>query len=245
MARKRTKKARKKVTRKEAPQKSEITLYRESFAERYKEEIQELLPSEITWVIAFLTETNFNGQKAAIIAGYSPRTAAQAAHRIRYLPRVRNLINKYMAEIGSWGEDYLIKLKNIVDEDIATPLFEFLTGNKTLAELKEDGFDMSIIKGIQMFTDKDGHITSWKIDTLDKDRALAILGKAYGIFDDSMKVTNVTEDNRITIVTQVPSVCDRRALPPPDDVIDVVSEVVSDVKILEVKEEPDESWLEK
>jgi len=248
VARKRTKKAQKAIKR--APKKkpkSDLVLSREGFAERYKEDLEGLLPSEVLWVTAYLTETNSNGSKAAIMAGYNPKTAGISAHHIKNRPRVRALITKYMADVGFQAEDYFMKLKNIIDEDIATPLFEFLEGRKTLQQLKDEGFDMSIIKGIQKFENKDG--VTWKIETMDKDKALATLGKAIGVFDDSMKIGTVNvnnEDNRTIVITRVPSVEDRRALPILEgDVIDVKSEDVEMSSEVSIKQsEEDEPWLD-
>jgi phage terminase small subunit len=130
---------------------------------------------------------SFNGKEAAIRAGYAEDSAAVTASRLLKDERVQLLISEKVKESEELSDlqriDILHRLYAIVR---ATP-FDFLYQNGGTYVLKDlQGIDQLTLQTLQdVVVLKDGTI---KVTLSNKMKALELLGKYLGMFDERIKI---------------------------------------------------------
>jgi len=203
-----------------------------SFMERHAEDIKGISAKHMLFLYYFFGEAGANKAKAARMAGFSRATAGQIGHNITREPKIMAFIEKFKAELGFSSQEVLIRLKQITDTNYAKVIEQYSTGEKTLEQLEEDGFDMSLITSVDM--------KERVLKLMDKNKALEMLGKALGAFVEPNRIhlENLhMGDRTINIISQVPTVEMRRALPKSE------SDII-DVEVVERGDEPEPSEQE-
>ena len=132
---------------------------------------------------------DLNASAAAIRAGYSPKTAKDAAAWVRdddpQKPQVKAMIDKLIAErsrrTGVTADRVIVELAKIAFVN-AEDLID-MDEAKVLPNAKRE--DKAAIQGIKI---KRGETTEREIKLADKTRALELLGKHLGMFTENVKV---------------------------------------------------------
>jgi phage terminase small subunit len=134
---------------------------------------------------------DLNATQAAIRAGYSPVSARQIADENMAKPDIRSAIDKTLAErsrrTGVTADRVINELAKIAffnSEDI------FDLKEATLLEClsREDTAAVASIKVKRTPTD-DGEIVEREVKTYDKVKALTLLGKHVGLFNDKLELS--------------------------------------------------------
>lgn len=147
---------------------------------------------------------DMNGTKAAIRAGYSPRTAneqaAQSLAKLSIQQYLQELRTKQAERTGITADRVLQEYARLAFSDIR----KFYTAENALKDIHElDDDAAAALAGIEVteeteFVDGQKVNTGWtkKIKTYDKTKALEALGKHLGIFEkdnaQAKPVTNIT-----------------------------------------------------
>lgn len=120
-----------------------------------------------------------NGTKAAIRAGYSPKTANEQAAKLMSNPKIKTYISEKLEELSS---------ERLSD---AQEVLEYLTavmrGQHTEEILRLDGGGVQVADHIQ-------------VSARDRIRAAELIGKRYGLFKDNVNLG----ESRVIIVSDVP-----------------------------------------
>lgn len=120
-----------------------------------------------------------NGTKAAIRAGYSPKTANEQAAKLMSNPKIKTYISEKLEELSS---------ERLSD---AQEVLEYLTavmrGQHTEEILRLDGGGVQVADHIQ-------------VSARDRIRAAELIGKRYGMFKDNVNLG----ESRVIIVSDVP-----------------------------------------
>lgn len=120
-----------------------------------------------------------NGTKAAIRAGYSPKTANEQAAKLMSNPKIKTYISEKLEELSS---------ERLSD---AQEVLEYLTavmrGQHTEEILRLDGGGVQVADHIQ-------------VSARDRIRAAELIGKRYGMFKDNVNLG----ESRVVIVSDVP-----------------------------------------
>ena len=132
---------------------------------------------------------DLNASAAAIRAGYSPKTAKDAAAWIREedpkKPKVKELVDKLIAErsrrTGVTADRVLIELAKVAFAN-AGDIVDFETG-KVRKDARND--DKAAIQSVSV---KRGKSDEYDVRLLDKTRALELLGKHMGMFTDNVSL---------------------------------------------------------
>ena len=132
---------------------------------------------------------DLNASAAAIRAGYSPKTAKDAAAWIReenpQKPQVKAMVERLMAErsrrTGITADRVLTEIAKIAFVN-AGDLIDFESG-----KVRQDARRVDKA-AIQSITSKTGKIEEHEVKLMDKTRALELLGKHLGMFTDNVKV---------------------------------------------------------
>ncbi len=133
---------------------------------------------------------DLNATQAAIRAGYSPRTAEQAASRMLSFVKVKEEIEKAMAErskrtgisqdrvIQELARIAFVNPKNVIDTNSAS----------VLSSASED--DTACIQSVKvkMSESDNGSSCEREVRLNDKLKALELLGKHLGMFTDKVEV---------------------------------------------------------
>lgn len=108
-----------------------------------------------------------NGTKAAIRAGYSPKTANEQAAKLMSNPKIKTYISEKLEELSS---------ERLSD---AQEVLEYLTavmrGQHTEEILRLDGGGVRVADHIQ-------------VSARDRIRAAELIGKRYGLFKDNFEM---------------------------------------------------------
>ena len=153
------------------------------------------------------------GKRAAIRAGYSPKSAESQASRLLSKAKVRARIEKALAEqsrrTGITADRVLKELAKCAFADITD------VANAASATLKDDAQrdDTAAIKSIRVKTipSEDGDIVEREIEMMDKTKSLELLGKHFNLFQDRVKLTG-DKAEPIQVIFGVPRPSDE-----PDD----------------------------
>lgn len=129
------------------------------------------------FIEAYVTDIKRSQSAAAIAAGYSEKTAAQAASRLMKDPEVAAAIDERIKELHR---------ENTAEAD---EVIEFLSSVMRGEEIET--VPIYCRKGIQKFTDG-------KPSARDKVRAAELLGKHYGLFAEKVDVG--VDENSIGVV---------------------------------------------
>ena len=133
---------------------------------------------------------DLNATQAAIRAGYSPDTAQQMGSENLSKPVIKNAIDKVIAERSrrtGINQDRVIqeiaKLAflnpiDVIDMDEAT-----IKGEAN----RDDTACIASVK-VKVIPGEDGNITEREVKTYDKLKALELLGKHLGMFNDKLKL---------------------------------------------------------
>lgn len=133
---------------------------------------------------------DLNAKQAAIRAGYAPRSAEVVGTQVLRNPKVSREVAKAIAErsrrTGITQDRVLRELARIAFFN-ASDVMDLNSG-----EIKQDAMrdDTAVIAGVRTKTipSKNGKIVEREIKTYDKLRALELLGKHLGMFDERLKV---------------------------------------------------------
>ncbi len=134
---------------------------------------------------------DMNGKKAAIRAGYNPKTATQQAARLLTYDNVLEKIQSLMEEQSKRTEvtaDRVIKELAKVAFQNPSDVVDLNTGH-ILPDVSTE--DLSTISGIRVkkIPMKNGEGEEIEMRFPDKVRALELLGRHLGIFSDKYKLT--------------------------------------------------------
>lgn len=133
---------------------------------------------------------DLNGTRAAIRAGYSPKTAQEQASRLLSNVMIREAIEKAQAErsrrtginqdrvIAELAKIAFLNPTDVIDMDEAT----------VKGEANRD--DTACVASVKVKTipTEDGNITEREVKTYDKIKALELLGKHLSLFTDKVKL---------------------------------------------------------
>lgn len=160
----------------------------------YPEGFAGLLPGEVRFVINYFTTANLGKGKAAIQAGYSPKSAHVTASIMLRRPRVRALVLEIIKDKVS-EFDLIERYKEIANYD-PEPFYKLQIGEKTLDDLRNDGVDVTLITQISERPgppDQHGNPTVDRtVKLMSKERAQAVLLDLYNTKPD----TQLNVDNR-------------------------------------------------
>lgn len=129
-----------------------------------KPEQKSLTPKQRLFIDAYVGEACFNATRAAILAGYSEKSAAKIGHDLKKTPYIRARIDE------------------ILDANT-------ITTTELLRELSDVG-----MRGLHEFIeitryDKDGNPVAARMDAGAKLKALELLGKSRSLFVERQDVT--------------------------------------------------------
>ena len=162
--------------------------------------MSKLTPKQQIFVEEYLFD--LNATRAAIRAGYSPRTAHVQGPRLLENVRVRAYIDKALAErsrrTGINTDLVLLELARI---GRANPVDVVNFDEATIKDLnlKDDTAAIQSIK-VKRIPTENGEIVEREIRFHDKNRALELLGKHLGMFTDRL---NVNAEMAVKIVDDV------------------------------------------
>lgn len=108
-----------------------------------------------------------NGTKAAIRAGYSPRTANEQAAKLMANKKIKDYISEKLEEISS---ERLAEAQEVLEY-----LTSVMRGEHTEQILRLDGNGVQVIDNI-------------KVSARERLKAAELIGKRYGMFKDNLDV---------------------------------------------------------
>jgi len=151
-----------------------------------------------------------NGKKsatdAARKAGY--KSPALAGARLMHHPNVASAITTLLTQNDFFTHDIITDLNNMRKTDLAD-YEEVLDGSKTLAQLREEGVDTSLIDSLETGTDRNGNPYT-KIRKTKRIEATNAMLKALLQLRNVKQETNEKEQQtNIIVVSNVPSHRDR------------------------------------
>lgn len=130
-----------------------------------------------------------NGAKAAILAGYSERSAKETASEILTYPNVKAYIKQLLEEKTLRREEILARLSSQASFDIAD--ITDINGNVDFEIARQNGLT-HVIKSIKRKVDKSGEETI-EYELYDAQAALVHLGRAYSLFSEKLEVSGKVE----------------------------------------------------
>lgn len=113
-----------------------------------------------------------NGEKAAIKAGYSPKSARSMASELLTKPNIQNRINELLEKMKS---------KKIAD---ATEVMEYLT-SVLRGDVKEE---VVVVEAIGDYCSKANTVKK-EVSPKDRNKAAELLAKRYGLLTDKVNVS--------------------------------------------------------
>lgn len=152
----------------------------------------------------------FNGTKAAIIAGYSEKTANEQASRLLANVNIKTILEKRIRELLSDTESMTIKwlkqVNNICEFDIrkVADWEDDELVFKPSDEIDDDtALAISEISCVR--TGGKNPTSNMKIKALDKNRALEMKAKFLGIIGDGFAVAERSEENPVDSEAKSPA----------------------------------------
>lgn len=139
---------------------------------------------------------DLNATQAAIRAGYSPDTAYSIGQENLKKPEIANAIAKAMAErskrTGINADRVVIELAKIA---LVNPGRVIDTDNATIRDdaTEEDLAAVQSVKVKESYSDT-GRMTEREVRMSDKVRALELLGRHLGMWNDKLQVTGLEEE---------------------------------------------------
>lgn len=127
------------------------------------DEPRRLSPKQQAFVLAYIGEAKFNATKAAIMAGYSEKSAADNGHNIRQNPIVAARIQEHLDSLAAPAGAILVELADVA-----------------MSEWRDF---------LQIKRDKDGEIIDARMDLSSKVKALEVLAKAHGLLTDRVDIS--------------------------------------------------------
>lgn len=148
---------------------------------------------------------DLNGTQAAIRAGYSPKTAAEQGSRMLRVVKVRAHIDKQLAERSKRtgiNQDRVLQELARIAFVRATDVIDLETAS-ILPDASDD--DLAVIQSVKVKNMHSDNVsgTEREIKFTDKLKALDMLGKHLGMFND--KVTLDGQIGIVQIVDDIPS----------------------------------------
>jgi phage terminase small subunit len=160
----------------------------------------ELSPKQLLFADEYLID--LNATQAAIRAGYSPKTADVKGSQLLSIVKVRTYIDKRMAErsrrTGISQDRVLQELARIAFVQIPD-LIDTETA-QVLPNANKD--DLAVIQGVKVkesYSEK-GSSTEREIKVADKGRALEMLGRHLGMFNDKL---DINANQKVVIVDDI------------------------------------------
>jgi phage terminase small subunit len=134
-------------------------------------------------------QVDFNGTKAVIRAGYSPKRASEMAYQLLHIPTVRQALDRAMEErlrkIGVRADRVLTEIARVAFSDLRKLYIE--DGSLKLSSEWDDD-EAAAIAGLEVFEEFQGRGENRtlightkKLKFFDKVRALELLAKHLGI----------------------------------------------------------------
>ncbi|OPY60778.1 MAG: Terminase small subunit [Syntrophorhabdaceae bacterium PtaU1.Bin034] len=152
------------------------------------------------FVLEYLVD--YNGTRAAIRAGYSPKTAEQLAYQLLQIPSVKEALDaevqKRLEKIGVTADRVLTELARIGMHDIR----KLYNEDGTLKAPHEwDNDTAAAVAGIEVFEEFEGKGKNRKkigdtrkVKVFDKKGALELLGKHLKLFSDKVEHEHTGKD---------------------------------------------------
>lgn len=111
-----------------------------------------------------------NGTKAAIRAGYSPKTANEQAAKLMSNPKIKTYITEKLDEISS---------EKLADaQEVLEYLTSVMRGEHTEQVLRQDGNGVQVVDYIQ-------------VSARERLKAAELIGKRYGLFKETYEIESV------------------------------------------------------
>jgi len=128
-----------------------------------------------------------NQTRAFELAGYKAKYASQEAHRLARLPLVAQAIRDEVDALVGGAAGLEGRLVAHADARLL-PFEPWLRGEKTLAELEEDGVDTSVIKSATINQTANGE--NRRLELYDAQNAVQLLGKFGGHLVEKRETTH-------------------------------------------------------
>lgn len=138
---------------------------------------------------------DLNGTQAAIRAGYSKRTARQIGAENLSKPVIQNFIEEL---VGTRSQETEIEINSVVKRLAEIAFFDIGEA------FDSDGRPKSAadLAKLPVTVVWNGEKTSFKVQSGDKIKALELLGRHFGMFNDKLKVEN--EEVKSSVVIHLP-----------------------------------------
>lgn len=148
--------------------------------------------------IAFATAyaTYFDVTRAAIDAGYSPKSARSQGSQLLNNPNVKKLVEK---KLDKYGHSHAVLKKRVLNQLVNAAFFDPIEIMKHLGnyEISSDEFEnlprevRQVISEVIKSTDKKGDEVYYKVKFVNKEKALEMLARHLGMFNDKVEHTIV------------------------------------------------------
>jgi phage terminase small subunit len=161
-----------------------------------------LTPKQATFVEQYLLD--LNATQAAIRAGYSTKTAGQIGEKLLKKAEIESAIDALKAERSArtmiGADRVLIELAKIAFGDVRA-IFNADGTMKPLSEISDEAAAMIAALEVSEIRDRDGVVIGYnkKIRLSDKLRALELLGRHVGLFDQKITVDG-DKENPLTVL---------------------------------------------
>lgn len=133
----------------------------------------------------------FNGTKAAIAAGYAPRSAHVTASRLLRKAKVSAAITERLADLKMTADEVLINLSEQGRGSMADFVNFGKKGDKPFIDLKQamERGQLHLVKKLKI-TEKHGNVTEFttEIELYDKQAANTLLGKYHRLFAEKLEI---------------------------------------------------------
>lgn len=135
---------------------------------------------------------DLNATQAAIRAGYSPKTARQIANQIMSRPKIAAAVDKAIAErsrrTGITADRVLRELGRCAFYN-ALDFISMSDATVKSGTTDDDGAAIASVKVKEIPTEDGDNITEREVKCVDKLKALELIGRHLGMFEDKVKLT--------------------------------------------------------
>lgn len=154
------------------------------------EALDKLTGKQRAFVLSYL-DNGFNAHQAALAAGYSAKTARRTASENLSKPDIRAAIEVLLDAKGLTPEKIKVRMAEIAFSGDLADFEPFLSGDKSLAELKAAGVPTHLLRSARV--SPTAHGVTRSIELCDPQRALDMLAKILGMVTDRAVVRNIDE----------------------------------------------------
>lgn len=152
------------------------------------------------FVDAYLGEARFNATKAALLAGYSTRSAASIGDENLEKPEIKAALKAHFDKLAMPKEEVLGRLADIARGDVNLVLD--VNGEPSIRVARENGATHLIKSYTETVTEGESFSTTRrKIELHDPQRALELIGRHHALFTDKIAPVDPTGKTAYTPLT--------------------------------------------